>query len=54
MFECTALQLVQDQYPMLFRDNILTMEDFMWQGNTVQVGKFIMQCFAYKRGDNGW
>ena len=49
IFECTALQLVRDQFPVLFRGDILTLKDCMWQDNTVQVGKFIMQCFASMR-----
>ena len=52
IFECAALQPVRDKFPELFGDTILTMKDFMWQENTVLVGKFIMQCFDCMRGDD--
>ena len=52
VFECAALQPVRDKFPILFGDNIVTMKDFMWQENTVLVGKFIVQCFKYMRGDD--
>ena len=43
---------MRDKFPELFGDTILTMKDFMWQENTVLVGKFIMQCFDCMRGDD--
>jgi hypothetical protein len=52
VFECATLQPVRDRFPTLFGDHITTMQDFMWQENTVLVGKCIMQCFARMRGND--
>ncbi len=52
VFGCATLQPVRDRFPTLFGDHITTMQDFMWQENTVLVGKFIMQCFARMRGND--
>jgi hypothetical protein len=52
VFECATLQPVRDRFPTLFGDHNTTMQDFMWQENTVLVGKFIMQCFACMRGND--
>ena len=41
VFECPALGDLRTRYATLFRPSIITMRQFMWQDNLVQVAQFI-------------
>ena len=47
VFECPALQSVQDRYPGLFGADTVTMQQFMRQLDIVGVAHFVMDCFNY-------
>ena len=44
IFKCSAVQHIQDCYPGLFRANVQTMIQFMWQDDIVSIVKFVVQC----------
>ena len=46
VFECPALQPVRDKFPILYGAGVITMKDFMWQADNLQVAKFVQACFA--------
>lgn len=46
VFECPALQDLRQRYHVLFQDGHMTMRQFMWQDNLVQVAHFIKDSLA--------
>ena len=46
VFECEALQITPEKFAELFGPAIVAMQQFMWQGDLVQVAHFVPKCFA--------
>jgi hypothetical protein len=47
IFRCSAVQHIRDSYSGLFRANVQTMVQFMWQDDLVSVVKFVVQCLDF-------
>ena len=45
LFECPAMQPVQDRYAALFGPGVVTVSQFIWQLDIVAVAHFVMDCF---------
>ena len=46
VFECEALQTTRENFAGLFGPAKVTMQQFMWQADLVQVAQFVSECFA--------
>ena len=45
IFDCVALKHIREVYSDLFGPTIVTMQQFMWQGDLVRVAHFVSECF---------
>lgn len=46
IFECPALENLRQKYSHLFHSHVTTMQQFMWQNETIQVMLFIRDCLS--------
>ena len=46
VFECEALQPTRERFAVVFGPAIITVQQFMWQGDLAQVAHFVSECFA--------
>ena len=53
IFECPAVQPIRAKYPSLFGTTIVTMQQFMWQGDLLRVAHFVVDCFDFLRDGGG-
>ena len=47
IFRCSAVQHIRDSYSGLFRANVQTMIQSMWQDDLVSVVEFVVQCLDF-------
>ena len=53
VFECEALQPIWEKFADLFGPTFATMQQFLWQGDLVQVAHFVSASFAVLQTSDG-